>query len=143
MHPLRHIILTSLLFLLLRFFIPLDVSVLAYSMILTLFIDIVDHTLSIFFIDNPLTREIKGMIKKKRIMEAMSQYYNERFGVFKYFYLHNLPVLAIISIVTLHAQSPVLFLGLVFHYMCDIFEGYRKGNLEFWVQGWSKMMKID
>lgn len=123
-------------------YIPLDFSILAYSLALTLLVDAIDHTLSILFIVNPLTKEIKSMIREGNIKGAVSRYYRGRFGAFEYFYLHNLIVLAVIFMAAVYLKSMVLLLGLAFHFVCDIFEGYQKGSLEFWAQGWSKLIKI-
>ena len=143
MHPLKHIFLTILLFLSLTFFVKLDISILIYSLILTILIDIIDHSFAILFFDTRLNHQIKEMIKKKRIKESMIKYYNGRSGAFEYFYLHNLPVFLIILVITVYIQSYTLFLGLIFHYICDIIECYQKGFIGFWTAGWKKMIKIE
>ena len=90
MHPFKHILLTIVLFLFIRFFYNLNFSILFYSVILTLTIDVIDHSIAIFIYKNKLSQNTKKLIKRKAIIRAFRYYYNNRREKFKYLLLHNL-----------------------------------------------------
>lgn len=141
MHPFKHILLTIVLFLFIRFFYNLNFSILFYSVILTLTIDVIDHSIAIFIYKNKLSQNTKKLIKRKAIIRAFRYYYNNRREKFKYLLLHNLITFSTFLFIALYYFSPIIFIGIIFHYICDLFECWQKRDLDFWIYGWRELLK--
>ena len=142
MNPIKHVILTVLLFFSIRFFYNLELNVLMYSIILTLLFDVVDHSLTLLFIKTRVTDRTKTLIKKGKFIEAFSWYYNSRYNHFDYFYLHNLLFFIGVTLVAFYYMNFILIIGIVFHMVIDMIGCYRKNNLNFWIYGWKKLLKL-
>jgi hypothetical protein len=142
MHPIKHVILTVLLFFSIRLFYNLELNVLMYSIILTLLFDIVDHSIILLLVKTSVTDRTKTLIKKGKFIEAFSWYYNSRRGNFDYLYLHNLLFFIAVTFVAFYYMNFMLIIGIVFHMVTDMIECYQKNNLNFWIYGWKKLIKL-
>lgn len=137
MHPAKHIVLTILLWFVINLFHPLNVNILILSISATLLVDI-DHLLGITFMENDLNTKVRILIKKKKFFKAFRFYYTNRKTHVEHLYVHNTLVVIILTLVTLYLKSLVLFIGVVFHFMCDIAEDFFTGDLSFWTRSWEK-----
>jgi len=123
MEPLKHLVITALVFFLLKIFIYLPFSVLVYALLLTILIDIIDHSINIFFVNKPLSKKIKGMIIKFKIRGAYKLYYKKRKeDIYTFMLFHNSIFLLLSLILSFYLKSYAFFLGIPLHLICDIIE---------------------
>ncbi len=135
MSPLQHLIITAIAYLLLRFAVPLPLSVLAWALFLTVAIDAFDHLLMIARVNTPLYSRVRALLRARKFREAYSYYYANRVQS-NYSFLHNIFVVAAAAIAALIFQSFELALGIVLHFACDLLHVWRIGRLSlFWTHG--------
>ncbi len=140
MKPTHHLLLTTILFLILDIFFPLDLKILFVALSLTLIVDILDHGLLILFAKNPLAMETKKLVLSGKISKAYKLYYYTRHKNARQMYFHNFLFISIMVFLVVWFKSFPILLGILFHFSCDIFYGYCKyGNLGFtWTLGLMK-----
>jgi len=131
-----------------KLFISLPTSILFYSLLLTILIDLLDHSINIFLINNPLSKKVKEKIFNLKIKDAYTLYYKKRKeNVYLFMVLHNYIFLLISFIISIYSKSYVIFIGIVFHLFCDILElrieknNYPGFNLKFYFKNKTRLKK--
>lgn len=137
MRPLAHLLLTVILFFILKLFFSLNYAVLFFALFLTLLIDLFDHSIQLLIAKNPDALKIKTLFFNRKILKAYNLYYSTRRKNARQTLFHNIPFLILAIILSFYFKSFVLFLGIVFHLICDIsYEYYQYKSLSFvWTFG--------
>lgn len=136
MNPVKHIIATALLFFLISLIIPLDIKIFYWSLFVTVIVDVVDHTANLMLSKDMTTAETRKLIKKEGITSAYSYYYkNRKKGHIVWMIFHNWVFLIIFIILAILLKSWILWMGLVFHFVCDIAENMF--DKKAYYTGWS------
>jgi len=140
MKPAIHLLLTIILFFILKIFFPLDLKILLVALSLTLIIDILDHGILILFARNPLAIEIKGLFLSGKISKVYRLYYRTRRENARQTFFHNFLFLFLMIFLVIWFRNLAIFLGIVFHLICDLFyEYYKYRTLSFvWTFGLMK-----
>jgi len=135
MRPTIHLLSTVLAYAIVRTIFDAPLGALLWACFLTVFVDVADHGLLVATLNHPIAAQVRGLLKRGRIPEAYRLYYDNRRRILSFAYLHNLPVLFAITILTAYYQSLTLVLGLLLHYALDIIDHYNhEGNLRFWLR---------
>lgn len=119
MKPFYHIVLTITVFFIAKIFVDVGFNVLILALLLTVIVDIVDHSLLILSIKNSFMNKVRKLLYKLKIREAYNLYYKERYKTGKAF-LHNLAFFIIVTLVGIIYKNPVILLGISFHFICDM-----------------------
>lgn len=142
MHPLSHAILTLL------FSLPIalklnDPAILVFAVLLTVFIDVIDHALYLIFFKNDFANNAKVYIKRYEFISAWNYYYSNRKKYIDFLVIHNIISFSLLSMFILFFYNInirlfyILALGIIFHFICDLVEDIIfKKNERFWYNGW-------
>lgn len=131
MSPLQHIIITIIAFFLLSLAVPLPLSVLSWSLVLTLGIDVFDHSYLFLTVKNPTYNRSRELIRQGKLLEAYRFYYANR-DLSNYSLFHHVWGTIATWIITVYFASPIILLGLVLHFSCDITALMRNRKLIMW-----------
>lgn len=126
MSPTAHLLITTIFFFILKLFFYLNYAVLFIALILTLLIDVFDHSVLILLAQNPVAKHIRKLFFSGKVLEAYNFYYNTRRENASFTFLHNLLFFSAAIILTVLSRSYVLFLGVVLHLSCDFFYEFYK-----------------
>lgn len=140
MNPLKHLLITILFCIIYFSFSKWDLDILMGATVLTIMIDVFDHSATILFQNNDLTVQTRRCLRKGDFIQAYRSYYSDRKKYIKFMYLHNRWMLIALLIcfgafVFISAPiAAIILFGPILHFSCDIMENYYyKENMEFWI----------
>lgn len=119
MKPTTHTVLTIIAFVAAKIYINLNLSVLFFTLLLTVIIDVIDHSLIILLIRNEVTIKTRKLALAFKLKEAYKTYSKERYKIGRAF-MHNMAFFAAITAIGIIYKSPVILLGISFHFVCDM-----------------------
>jgi hypothetical protein len=146
MDPEHHLIVTTVIcvpLILVGFF---DLIHLAIALASTIAFDAIDHTLALFFISNPLMKEVRRLVREQRFLVAYKAYKRRRKREMDYLHLHNLIFLLITIPSTIFSLfNPLLTaslaVGVMLHLLCDLVYSIAMGEQRFWLKGWRYLIR--
>jgi len=140
MNPLKHLLITILFCIIYFSFSEWNLDVLIVATVLTIMIDVVDHSATILLQSNDITVQTRRRLRKGNFLQAYKSYYSDRKKYIKHMYLHNRWILIALLIcfgafVFISAPiAAIILFGPILHFSCDIMENYYyKEKMEFWI----------
>ena len=119
MIPLQHLILTTLAYFALESYFNLNISILIGSLIATIMLDVIDHSQSLLRTRKNFFRTLR----KNGILKTYNDYLRKRNKEFKPIFHTPFWLLATI-LLALIFNNFIIWLGIVFHFFCDIINDY-------------------
>ena len=123
MKPTTHLVLTIMVFVAAKIYTALSLNVLFFALLLTVIVDIMDHSLIILLINNEVTIKTRELASALKLNEAYRIYCKERYKTGRAF-MHNLAFFAVITALGVIYKSPVILLGISFHFVCDMMSDF-------------------